>query len=95
VASKRDRNQEPFRNANERLKARLADLAWGEQIPYVCECPDPDCMEVVELTLAEYEDVRARENAYLIAPGHEHRLRGTVIDRRETYVVVVEEEQAA
>jgi hypothetical protein len=82
------RNEERFRNANERLKSRLADLAWADRIPFVCECSDADCMDVVDLTRAEYEGVRALAGAYLLAPGHERRLDGRVVERNDHYVVV-------
>jgi hypothetical protein len=87
LTRKFERNEERFRDANERLKLRLADLAWDNRVPFICECADADCMEVVELTLTDYESVRSR-NAYVLVAGHENRLEGVVIERGSRHVVV-------
>jgi hypothetical protein len=87
MTRKFERNEERFRDANERLKLRLADLAWNNRVPFICECADADCMEVVELTLADYERVRSR-GAYVLVAGHEDRLEGVVIERGNRHVVV-------
>jgi hypothetical protein len=39
-------------------------------VPFVCECGVLGCNEVVELTLREYESVRAGGRCFLVAPGH-------------------------
>ena len=84
-----ERTEERFRKANERTKSQLVDLSWLDLQPFVCECADADCLTVVEATEAEYDGVRARQDAYLLAPGHDTRLRGDVVDRNDRYVVVV------
>jgi hypothetical protein len=44
------------------------DELWG----FMCECGDPSCNERVRLSVAAYEELRARRQPVL-APGH---LRG-------------------
>jgi hypothetical protein len=83
-----ERSEERFRKANERLKSRLGELALFDRVPFVCECADGECLDVVEVTMAEYESVRARARAYLVAPGHDSRLDGAVVERTDRYVVV-------
>jgi hypothetical protein len=89
LAQELERNEERFRNANERLKWRLVELAAVDRVPFVCECADGECLDVVDVTIAEYESVRARPRAYLLAPGHDVRLVGRVVERSERFVVVV------
>jgi hypothetical protein len=73
VAEERKRrNQETFRAANELIDDRRQELAIDAPSPYVCECWDPACRELVRLAPAEYSFARERENRYVVAPGHEH-----------------------
>lgn len=39
-------------------------------MPFVCECGLLGCSSIVELTLREYESVRAGSRCFLVAPGH-------------------------
>ncbi|MFN2470251.1 MAG: hypothetical protein ABR583_04540 [Gaiellaceae bacterium] len=68
---KRLHNQHIFRAANERLRDRLADTAAVESLPFICECADAHCLEVMELPLATYREVRAVANRFFVVPGHD------------------------
>ena len=59
-------------------------------MPFICECADPACTELVRLTFAEYEDVRADSRHFVNAPGHEVNADGygRVVSRHDGYVVV-------
>jgi hypothetical protein len=84
-------NNEVFREANESIRAAVAAYDHGlEQIPFLCECPVEDCVEVVRLTEEEYGAVRADPSHYVTAVGHEDAEApvGEVVVRNETYVVV-------
>jgi hypothetical protein len=61
--------QSVFRAANERLRSRMEAMTYRGRRPVICECSDPDCMEVFELTRAQYRRVRERGN-FVIAHGH-------------------------
>lgn len=39
---------------------------------FVCECGNDECMQAVELTLVEYEALRAHARCFAIAPDHEN-----------------------
>ena len=61
---------------NEKLERAANDLDFGEAdslIPFLCECPRPECREIVMLKLSEYEDVRSSGRGGLAAVGHEDR----------------------
>jgi hypothetical protein len=78
-----------FREANEKIRAR-ADEALLERVPFLCECPDPECMTIVRLTLPEYRAVRADPAHFFTATGHEQAEDpvGRVVSHEDAYVVV-------
>jgi hypothetical protein len=63
--------EDVFRDANDRIAEKAAELAWHDPIPFLCECSDNRCFARVELTLDEYGSVRARPEQYLMKPGHQ------------------------
>jgi hypothetical protein len=65
------RNEVFFREVNERI-AEAADGHGddGHIYEFLCECADVACLERVELTMAEYEHVRADPRRFVLAPGH-------------------------
>jgi hypothetical protein len=89
VARRVAENQARFREANEDINAiaRQADLP---RIPFVCECANPRCVEILRLSRAEYEAIRADGRLFLNAPDHEAAALGwaVVVERRSDFVVV-------
>lgn len=83
------KNEIVLRELNERLEAhnRWVNRRFSE---WVCECADETCAEPVELSIEEYEDVRAEPTRFLVAPSEEHvspRIE-QVVRREERYWVV-------
>ena len=39
--------------------------------PYLCECEDAGCTDVIGLTRVEYEEVRAHPKRFVLASGHQ------------------------
>jgi hypothetical protein len=65
-------NEATFRAANEGLEEKAAELGFGEErTPYLCECEDERCTDVIRLTRAEYETVRANPKTFAMVPGHQ------------------------
>jgi hypothetical protein len=79
--------QSVFRAANERLRSRLEDLTYRGRRPVICECSDPECMEVLELTRAQYRQVREQGN-FVIARGHVTPEVEHVVESTDDYDVV-------
>jgi hypothetical protein len=84
------RNDAIFREANERINDTAEAEDMTEQIPFLCECAEENCTEIVRLSHEEYESVRKDATHFLNAPGHD--VAGgryvEVIERNHTYVVV-------
>jgi hypothetical protein len=84
------RNDSIFRQANERID-KVAEAGEFEGVaPFLCECADMRCHEVVFLTLAEYAEVRMGPRLFLNVTGHEASSQGwaQVIESHGAYVVV-------
>jgi hypothetical protein len=83
------RNDATFRTANEQIGATARALGI-EHVPFICECADERCTDIVRLTVVEYEDVRSSGRLFLNAPGHEVAARGwaRVVERYDRYVLV-------
>lgn len=80
-------NETRFREANEKIGARRRELsAITGATPFLCECEDPRCTQLVSLTLEQYEAVRARELHFLLVRGHPSR--GDIVAEHDGYVVV-------
>lgn len=82
------RNQAAFREANERIVAAAGEIGLGvESVPFICECADPACTQVLPIDLADYEAVRRNPRRFLHANGHDDGL-GEPVELHEGYVVV-------
>ena len=73
TAERIGRNDSAFRDANEQIrgKAREQHIADDQVIPFICECADESCTTIIQLDLAEYEDVRTDSRQFLNVIGHE------------------------
>jgi hypothetical protein len=65
-------NEATFRQANETLEQKAGEIGLGEErTPYLCECEDERCTEVIRLTRAEYEHVRADARRFVVVSSHQ------------------------
>jgi hypothetical protein len=92
AAEKIARNNATFRNANDEINvaAETHGLDDGRPVPFICECSEPRCTQIIHLTVAEYRRVRGNPRWFVHAPGHEEVIPGAVqqVARNERYVLV-------
>ncbi len=84
-------NNARFREANERIGETAAEYEMNEQLlPFLCECADLDCTQIVHMTLHEYEELRSDPQRFANAPGHEDEgeARGEVLERTDRFVFI-------
>jgi hypothetical protein len=85
-------NQSRFRSANERMErlARSHRFDTSQRVPFLCECADPSCCEIVMLSLVDYEAVRAHANRFFLVAGHEdaEAAHERVLEAEQGYAVV-------
>jgi hypothetical protein len=87
------RNDATFRDANERINRVAAESGITSDVPFICECADPSCTEILRLSLVEYEAVREHGDWFISGPGHETE-SVSMIERRDGYDVVEKEGRA-
>ena len=85
------RNDAIFREANERIESYVQSM--DDQIdgplPFLCECADVTCTEIVRMTSAEYEALRQDPVRFTTVPGHEGAESwARVVDRNDRFAVV-------
>jgi hypothetical protein len=77
-------NQSLFRDVNERIE----DLAPSSFTSFVCECMNDGCAERFDLTIDEYERIRAHPNRFFALSGHELPEVERIVETTDRYVVV-------
>ena len=84
------RNDALFREANEGIQQAATTYDVLEQIPFICECADENCRELLVLSMDEYEEIRGNPRHFLNAPGHVRAGQGAaeVVDDRGRYTIV-------
>jgi hypothetical protein len=84
---KRAHTEALFRDVNERI-AESAQRFEADSTQFVCECADPGCVDRVEATLDEYEEVRSDGATFMLTPGHlDEDIERVVSDRGRFHVV--------
>jgi hypothetical protein len=94
VAARIAENNVAFRDANEKIRESADEYSPEmERIPFLCECPRPDCVEFIRLTLTEYGELRSDSTHFMTAVGHETAEEpiGQVVSRPKGYVIIEKE----
>ena len=84
------RNDALFREANEGIEDAATKYEVLDQIPFICECADGDCRELLILSIEEYEEIRQNPRHFLNAPGHVRSAKGAaeVVTDHGRYTIV-------
>jgi hypothetical protein len=91
AAEKIAKNNDRFRQANEKIaEAAEQEGVADRAVPFLCECSDTGCFDLVRLLPEEYERVRSNPRWFLHAPGHEPQVAGAVrlVESHEQYLLV-------
>jgi hypothetical protein len=98
--ARRARNEGLVREVNERVAELDRDAAYSGALPvdtqfeFHCECGRTGCDAKVSMTLAEYEPVRAQDDRFALAPGHETAELEQVVKRTDRFIVVDKVDEA-
>ena len=84
------RNDATFREANEKISETIAEHGLDGLLPFICECAEETCSEILQLTPEEYRAVRARSTTFINAHGHQVAAgpHGRVVEEHDRYIVV-------
>jgi anti-sigma B factor antagonist len=82
------RNQALFREVNERIEQLADDFGTDGQNRLICECGNPECTQQIELSAAEYEQVRAHASRFVVALNHENPETESIVEQNDRFAVV-------
>jgi hypothetical protein len=85
-------NRARFRYSNERLRRTAAHIRFEltDRVPFLYECADRDCFEIVMLSLEEYDRLRSHPSWFLLVAGHEEdeSAHERIVDAENGYAIV-------
>jgi hypothetical protein len=84
-------NQVLLRRVNEAMRS----YGVNEVVAFRCECGQLGCNQLIGLTRAEYNAMRAHPRRFAIVPAHEIVEIETIVERHDRYAVVEAHDPAA
>lgn len=88
-------NEAVFREINEGIERGQWPGEEDSPVSFRCECARLGCNDLIELSLREYERVRANPRRFIVLPGHERSGVENVVERHRGYLIVEKIEAAA
>jgi hypothetical protein len=83
------RNEATFRDANEQINRAALKHEMRAPVPFVCECAEPGCTDIVRVSLSDYERVRSRPTWFLCRGGHEAaHADDAIVEHRDGWIIV-------
>lgn len=80
-------NEAIFRDINEVLEQGRWP-AERHRSAFRCECARLGCNQMIEVSPADYEQIRMNPRRFLVAPGHEIEGAEVVVQAHDGYIVV-------
>ncbi len=82
-------NEDFFREVNRRINEKAESHGPdSHRYEFFCECSDTRCVERVNLTLPEYEDIRAEPTRFVVKNGHVVKEIEHVVETAGDHIVV-------
>jgi hypothetical protein len=81
-------NEASARRINEAIEKALWEREEGSSTAFLCECARRECEHLLQVTLPEYERVRAHPRRFMVHPGHEEPTVEPTVEAYPGYVVV-------
>ncbi len=87
-------NEARLREVNEAIERGQWPGEESERVGFVCECARLGCDQVIELTIGEYERVRAHPRRFILVEGHDMPAAESVVESGPGWAVVEKGERA-
>ena len=87
-------NEATIRDVNEGIERGQWPGEEDAPVGFRCECAQLGCNQLIELSVREYEDIRAHPRRFVVVPGHEAPDVERVIEAGPRYVIVEKLDQA-
>jgi hypothetical protein len=88
------RNEAIARQVNEAIESGTGRADDHAPIAFRCECGQLGCNQLIEVTVGDYERVRAHSRHFLVVDGHEQPAVESVVQRHSGYAVVEKHDAA-
>jgi hypothetical protein len=86
-AERAARNEEIFRDVNERIEQGAKRHGIETAQPFHCECGQISCFDTVQVPSSVYERIVGERYHFLLIPGHEDPGIERVVERHPDFVV--------
>ena len=83
-----------IRDVNEGIERGQWPGEEDTPVGFRCECARLGCNQLMELSVREYEDIRAHPRRFVVVPGHENPDVEDVVEARAGYLIVEKRDQA-
>lgn len=81
-------NEATIRDVNEGIERGQWPGEEDAPVGFRCECARLGCNRLIEISVREYEQIRAIPKRFVLVPGHQVSDVETVIEARPGYVIV-------
>jgi hypothetical protein len=87
-ADRAARNEEVFREVNQRIEEGAEQHGVEAPHRFHCECGRASCLHTIHMPPPVYERVAEQRYHFVLSPGHEDEEIERIVDRQPDYVVV-------
>jgi hypothetical protein len=87
-------NEATMRDVNEGIERGQWPGEEDMPVGFRCECAQLGCNQLIELSVREYEGIRAHPRHFVVVPGHEDPDVESVVEARAGYLIVEKRDQA-
>jgi hypothetical protein len=87
-AERAARNEEIFREVNERIEEGARKHGVETALPFHCECGRASCLGTIEIRPPQYELVARERFSFVLIPGHEDAAIERVVEHHQEFVIV-------
>jgi hypothetical protein len=87
-ADRAARNEEISRGVNERIEQGAEQHGVEVPLPFHCECGRDACLDKIEISPPDYEQVARERYRFVLIPGHQDTAIERVVEHRDDYLVV-------
>lgn len=89
-------NESLYRDVNEKLEdlnRTFTAVAGDDSMIVVCECGDASCAQQIQISVDDYESVRADSTLFVVVPGHEIPDVETIVRQEDHFSVVCKDKE--
>jgi hypothetical protein len=87
-AERAARNEEVFRDVNERIEEGAEQHNVSDSLPFHCECGASACVETIEIPPARYAAIIQERYHFVVIPGHEEPRIERIVETEGHFLVV-------